>query len=351
VNQIPAVLAFDAGAGNLSIAGLTIYDRLVINAHRAGCAPILIVSENAPPLKRAEALGIAVQVVSAAPQPNESSLMITGPVLVEACDLERVIARGGQLSAKDGFALPVQMNVPEPPLVVAEGLAAVVDDARAARAAERQLWTAIGSSADGLVDRYFNRPVGRLLSKALVNTPVTPNQVSLASSLIGLLAAWLFADVRFLAGALVLQLSAIVDCVDGDLARARYQQSNLGKWLDLGGDQVVHFSIFAALGIGLMRVGFPGPALLLGLSAAVGVIISFIVIVRAMNQTRGLRHSRLEKLIDATTNRDFSVLLIVLACLGRIDLFLWMAGLGVHLFWITALALQTRAVGATAART
>jgi hypothetical protein len=42
------------------------------------------------------------------------------------------------------------------------------------------------------------------------------------------------------------------------------------------------------------------------------------------------------------TNRDFSLLVLVLAIAGKLDLFLWMAGIGVHLFWIIALHSQWR---------
>ena len=192
-----------------------------------------------------------------------------------------------------------------------------------------------------LVDRFFNRPVGRPLSKLLVRTPISPNQVSIVSILIGLAAAWFFARGNFITGALVFQLCAIIDCVDGDLARALFKQSRLGKWLDLGGDQVVHFSVFAGIGIGVARLDPSVPALALGASAALGVLLCFAVIVRAMRQPAAQRGPLLNKLLDATANRDFSVLLLALALFGRMDLFLWMAGIGIHLFWIALLALQS----------
>jgi phosphatidylglycerophosphate synthase len=190
------------------------------------------------------------------------------------------------------------------------------------------------------VDRFFNRPVGRPLSKLLAHTPVSPNQVSVVSILIGVASAWFFASGNFVLGALVLQLSAVIDCVDGDLARALCKQSRVGKWLDLGGDQVVHFSVFAAIGIGVSRVDPAVPALMLGLSAALGVLLSFAVIVRALRQSVAQRGPLLNKLLDATANRDFSVLLLLLAIFGRMDLFLWLAGIGVHVFWVALLLLS-----------
>jgi hypothetical protein len=50
----------------------------------------------------------------------------------------------------------------------------------------------------------------------------------------------------------------------------------------------------------------------------------------------------LQKLIDSATNRDFSALVLVLACFNRLHWFLWLSAIGSHLFWMTALALQFR---------
>jgi phosphatidylglycerophosphate synthase len=342
VSKTPAVLVCDARTGSLEIAGLTVLDRLVVTAHHAGCAPIFVICETAPLLPRSEALGIQIShAPDVAGSPREPALLIEGSILVEVRDLENVIAQGGQLVSAKGVPLPVRMTVDSPKPVGAGAVAMLILDAASAIEAERKLWASLTSAADGLVDRFCNRPLGRPLSKLLVHTPISPNQVSVVSILIGLASAWFFARGNFLAGALVFQLSAIIDCVDGDLARASFQQSRLGKWLDFGGDQVVHFSVFAAIGIGVARTDPSVPALALGASAALGVLLCFAVIVRALRQPAAQRGPLLNKLLDATANRDFSVLLLALAIFDQIDLFLWMTGIGIHLFWIALLALHS----------
>lgn len=342
MSKTPVVLVCEARTGSLEIAGLTVLDRLVVTAHRAGCAPISLIGETAPALPRAEALGIQV---SHAPgrlrEPHAATLLIEGGVFVDVRDLENVIAQGGQLVSAEGVLLPVRMTVELPKPVVAGPAAMLIVDASSAAEAERKLWASLTSTADGLVDRFLNRPLGRPLSKLLVRTPISPNQVSIVSIFVGLAAAWFFARGNFIAGALIFQLCAIIDCVDGDLARALFKQSRLGKWLDLGGDQIVHFSVFAAIGIGVARLDPSVPALALGASAALGVLLCFAVIIRALRQPAAQRGPLLNKLLDATANRDFSVLLLALAIFGRMDLFLWMAGIGIHLFWIALLVLQS----------
>jgi phosphatidylglycerophosphate synthase len=226
--------------------------------------------------------------------------------------------------------------------VEAIGVASVIADNKGAKHAERALWATMTSSADGFVDRVFNRPLGRFLSKVLIHTPVSPNMVSIASIIIGVIAAIFLAEgsYRFaLIGAILFQLSAIVDCVDGEIARILFKESPLGKWIDLVGDQIVHISIFAGIAFGVLRNGGGKETVWLGLSAMIGALISFAVILRGMRQPAGAGGS-LQKLIDAATNRDFSVIVLALALVQKLPWFLWMAGIGSHLFWIAALGLQ-----------
>jgi hypothetical protein len=78
------------------------------------------------------------------------------------------------------------------------------------------------------------------------------------------------------------------------------------------------------------------------------VVLCFPVIIRALRRPARERGWLLSKLLDSTANRDFSVLLLALALVGRMDLFLWMAGIGIHIFWIALLMLDRRpAVTAT----
>lgn len=246
----------------------------------------------------------------------------------------------GQLFSADEARLPVGLTTSEAAPVIARKTAILVTDPTSVREAERRLWASLTSNTNGIVDRFLNRPLGRYLSKVLVRAPFSPNQVSIVSTLVGILSGWLFAARYFISGAFLLQISAIIDCVNGDLARALYKESRFGKWLDLAGDQFVHIAVFAGIAFGLARSAPASPALALGISAVLGVIISFAVIVRFMQRKSVRKSSGVKKLIDATTNRDFSLLVLLLAIAGKLDLFLWMAGIGVHLFWIIAICSQ-----------
>ncbi|HVK58114.1 MAG TPA: CDP-alcohol phosphatidyltransferase family protein [Candidatus Kapabacteria bacterium] len=246
--RIPAIIFANAESG-LKIAALTVLDRLVVAIHRGGAGPITIVTDAAlPEMKRAKALGIQIQVAHDLPQIEGKVLVARGNVLVQTADIRRCLQICGTLVQKKqsvGIGVlgteelagavgssPSLLNnldteLARVPTVDANGVACVVRSSAEAKAAERALWATMTSSSDGFVDRVFNRPLGRFLSKALIHSPVSPNMVSVASILIGVLGAIFLAEGGYqsaLIGAILFQISAIVDCVDGDIARMVFKE-------------------------------------------------------------------------------------------------------------------------------
>jgi len=353
-----ALIHCDPKMGSLRIAALTLLDRLVVALYRAGCAPIRVVClGELPSLQRSKALGISVEVISAGPVTGGPVVLADCRMLVHPADVRAVIRQRGRLVDAAGEPLPlglvkgverfaagdVEDALKTLTPVRAAGVAGRVQNRESAAQMERRLWASLGSSSDGVVDTCFNRPLGRFLSKVLIHTPVTPNQVTVVSASIGLVSAWFFAQGNYAAGiigAILLQLSALVDCVDGDIARVVFKESPIGKWLDLGLDQVVHVAVFATLAVGLSRAGSDATVMWLGISAVVGAVISFPVVVRARRLSGKDLDTKLEKFIDAASTRDFTALIVFLAVIGHLEWFLWLTGITVHIFWITALIMQ-----------
>lgn len=352
--SVPAIFFCNPEHGGLRIAALTVLDRLLITAHRAGCPTLTVVCDGEmPAIPRARALGIDPVVVRQPPKFTGLTLIASANLLVQREDLVALMEASGRLVTPDKKLLPIGVTaqlddtvaktLQKSPKVIAAAVARRVEDNFMAAMAEDELWETMGSSTDGLVDTYFNRPVGRVLSKLLIHTSVTPNQISVFAAFVGMCAAVCLGQGHQrwdIIGALMLQISAAIDCVDGDIARMVFKESKLGKWLDLVGDQVVHLALFVAIAMGVAVEKPAVPALVLGVSAALGVLIAFGVVLRGMLHPGARRNTRLHRLIDATTNRDFSVVIFVLAFANRLDLFLWAAAIGVHVFWLVALGLQ-----------
>ncbi len=129
-----------------------------------------------------------------------------------------------------------------------------------AAAAERALYAQIRKTVegDGFFAHHIIRPLTRPLTRALLGTRVSPNQVTAAALLCAVSAALLAAaggaTCAALAGLLYWTGNAL-DCVDGDLARLRLQSTKLGEWLDSMTDEISTFSLLAGLGVGLWRDG------------------------------------------------------------------------------------------------
>ena len=111
---------------------------------------------------------------------------------------------------------------------------------------------------DGFFSVFFLRKFSKLLTWVAVKVGATPNQVTLISFAIGLYSAYSFSLGGFwnlFLGAVLLQLSIIVDCVDGELARYTRKFSQLGAWLDAVTDRVKEYMVFLGLAIGADKEG------------------------------------------------------------------------------------------------
>ncbi len=88
---------------------------------------------------------------------------------------------------------------------------------------------------ENFVDRIFYRPIGFRIAKALRNTGVTPNMITVISIFVGAAAGFFFykTDIVYnVIGILFLILANILDCVDGQLARLTGIKSKIGRILD-----------------------------------------------------------------------------------------------------------------------
>lgn len=110
-----------------------------------------------------------------------------------------------------------------------------VDDEKAFQKAEKVLMERLKKSSDGPISRYCNRPISNKITKYLIKTRITPNQISFFSFLLASVAALCFfvGSYSYLAlGAVLAQLSSIVDGCDGEVARLKGLESDFGGWFD-----------------------------------------------------------------------------------------------------------------------
>ena len=123
-------------------------------------------------------------------------------------------------------------------------------------ASEKHFLRHIGKSQDGIVSKFLNRPISRVITRLLLKFPITPNAWTI--SIFALAPVAFVFLVRgdytgFLAGTALFQLINILDGCDGEIARAKYLDSERGQRLDAFCDFVANLIFVLCLGIGLFR--------------------------------------------------------------------------------------------------
>jgi hypothetical protein len=216
--------------------------------------------------------GLVVSATSASHKATETNRVFTGAIRLSkkqapeiTSALEQAIGRGAQGNALDLLLVALvraTIKVDAVELVAApfaRSEDASVRDQVAKEIAKikipRLRLKLANRANDGFFSVFVLRRFSKILTWAAVKVGATPNQVTLASFAIGLYAAYLFAlgdTWSLIGGAILLQVSIIVDCVDGELARYTRKFSELGAWLDAITDRVKEYAVFLGLAYGAM---------------------------------------------------------------------------------------------------
>jgi phosphatidylglycerophosphate synthase len=248
------------------------------------------------------------------------------------------------------------------PGVLAEG--ATVASPSSVGAAERWLVAHSGKPLDGMYSR-FNRWLCRPLVRVLAHTAVTPNMVTFAGLLVGIVSAYSFAQGNYLAsltGALLFFLSGLLDEVDGMLARVRFSESVFGTWFEGSIDNLSYLLLFGGVTVGLYRQRGP-QEVLLGELALMGAVLSIAIIswqrgrlthakrpneycakmYRLLEEDRGNWLSRIARRIEFLLKKGVFIHYVLLfTALGLLPVLLRLAAFASNLTWILALYFSFR---------
>jgi CDP-L-myo-inositol myo-inositolphosphotransferase len=148
-----------------------------------------------------------------------------------------------------------------------------VDDSPAIKRAETALLSRLRKSTDGPVSRHLNRPLSARITRYLVQSPVTPNQISSFCFALSALAAGLFAMGGYLMlalGGLLAQLASVVDGCDGEVARLKFRESAYGGWFDAVLDRYADAFLLLGLTWHVFSRAGSGAVVVVGFLAIVG---------------------------------------------------------------------------------
>ncbi len=198
------------------------------------------------------------------------------------------------------------------------------------------------ANKDALLARLLDRHLSWRISLRLARTRITPNQVTIANTVLGFICAWMFAIPSYwtrVGASMLFLLSITIDGVDGELARLQMSESDFGGRLDLITDNIVHVAIFAGVYLGCYRASHSAaflyllPVFMVAFAlAALSTYVAFRV--------RGPDAQQWLDRVDQVSGRDFAYALVLFALFNRLDYFAWGTALGTYvfafvLFWLT----------------
>jgi phosphatidylglycerophosphate synthase len=307
------------------LLGLTLLERAILSLRQQGYERIVVTGSEGS--LTAEATDLRPRVVG------------TLPEFIAAADGEKLRILAGEA---EGDLLQVKEEVV---------LDVTVDSPASFREAERRLLQSVRKGTDGFISRTLNRPVSLRLSRIFIRLGFTPNQISVGNLLVGLIGAWLAARGGYSGialGAMLFQLSSIVDGSDGEVAKLTFNASDRGSWIDTICDEITCFAFFVALPVGVYRTTGDGVyiALLIGTLLSAGALFALMIryvsgtkahgsMVQILDDFResarlpGLfgRVNRVISSLDFVVRRDFFAFAIMVLCLaGLARTAVWLVG-------------------------
>jgi len=171
----------------------------------------------------------------------------------------------------------------------------------------------LGKPTDGPVSRYINRRISGLITRLILSAGwrVSPSYASVISLLTGLLASIFVAGGDPLLGGVLIQLSSVLDGVDGELARALGMTSRRGGFIDSLLDRVVNISMY--LGVGIYLSSRLDPSVLLPLVVASLSGDMMVTYLHALSQKEAGRHAALIGRVPQIASRDVRLFILFLS--------------------------------------
>lgn len=198
--------------------------------------------------------------------------------------------------------------------------------------ARREVLAGAVRGTDGVIARHLNRPISLRITERLLSRPVKPWQVSVASFATTLAAGLSFAVGHATTGGLLAQAASVLDGVDGELARVRYQDSAFGGLYDALLDRVGEAAVIGGMTAYAWAMGAGAWAVALGFAALAGNSLSMLVKEKYGTQFlqpwASEREGRWRWLLLGRDGRLF--LTLVAGVTGQVELVLAYLALGTH---------------------
>ena len=145
---------------------------------------------------------------------------------------------------------------------------------------------------------FIHRAISIYITKLVLGTSISANQITVLDFVVGLVAVILISFTNIFitfAGLFLLLLWAVLDCVDGEVARYRGTVSVMGQYLDCLSSTAIVPVLFMSLTFRLYGAFHDITVFIFGFSASLGHLL-FLLIAYNMYVSAGKIHIRSKKL-------------------------------------------------------
>ncbi|MEK0319105.1 MAG: sugar phosphate nucleotidyltransferase [Nitrosopumilus sp.] len=241
----------------------------------------------------------------------DTGIFICNPVIFDA--LEQSISKGDE-GLSGGIKILAQRHKMRYTLLE-DNFWIDIDDKTDRKNAELLICNKLKKDTDGPVSKILNRPISLRISKLLLKTGITPNQISVLSFVIGLAGASFFFIGEYfylILGGILVHIHSIVDGCDGEVARLKLRQTKYGGWLDSVLDRYVDAAIILGLIYGYWSITGDITIWIIGFFALIG---SFLNSYTSDKYDSIFRNGDMTKRSKFRMGRDVRLLLITIGAL------------------------------------
>ena len=203
--------------------------------------------------------------------------------------------------------------------------------------AEKKIDQPSGSYSDSpIIDRYIIRKISGFISGFLSRTPVTPNQVTIISLILGIISGIFFSlgeHTYTITAGLLYFLSTVFDQCDGEVARLKQMETEFGRKLDIIVDAIVNAVIVVGITIAVYVKMDSVFVIIAGFLAMTGILISLLLTTYFSHDSK--KDTGTKEMLDKLNNKDFFYIIMLASVIfNQMIWFLLIMAVGTNIYWV-----------------
>lgn len=203
--------------------------------------------------------------------------------------------------------------------------------------AEKKLDQPSGSYSDSpIIDRYIIRKISGFISGFLIRTPVTPNQVTITSLILGIISGIFFSLGEYtytVTAGLLYFLSTVFDQCDGEVARLKQMETEFGRKLDIIADAIANAVIVVGVTITVYVKMGSVLVIIAGFLAITGISISLLLTTYFSRDSK--KDTGTKEMLDKLNNKDFFYIIMLASVIfNQMIWFLMIMAVGTNIYWV-----------------